>query len=98
MLRGAGFRCRGAVGGHHHVTFHAAGALGDGVLERFSDALQELRSERHRALYGDEDDLEDVEVAAAERLVGRFLVAVRGWLVERRPGLAAALVVPPRGG
>ncbi len=96
LVRAAGYRCRGALGGHHHVTFHAAGALGDRHLERLSDALQELRGERHRALYGDEDDLEEAEIEAAGRLVAEFLAAVHGWLVAQRAGLAGALGVAPR--
>jgi hypothetical protein len=33
MLRAAGYRIHGTVGGHHYNTFCAAGALGDAALE-----------------------------------------------------------------
>ncbi len=34
VVRSAGYRPRGAVGGHHYVTFYAASALGDAELQR----------------------------------------------------------------
>ncbi len=50
MLRAAGYRVRGAVGGHHHITFYAAGALGDPALEAIADAMQNIRGGRNTAL------------------------------------------------
>lgn len=94
VLRAGGYRCRGAVGGHHHATFYAAGALGDDEMERLADALQGVRGDRHRALYGDEDELEEVEVEEAGRLVGEFLSSAHGWIVLRRVELEGRLQLP----
>jgi len=33
-VRCAGFRTRGAVSGHHYVTFYALAALGEAALEQ----------------------------------------------------------------
>jgi acetyl-CoA acetyltransferase len=52
MLRAAGYRVRGAVGGHHHITFYTAGALGDSALEAIADAMQNLRAGGTRRFTG----------------------------------------------
>lgn len=43
LIRAAGYRPRGAVGGHHHVTFYFVASLGDADLERIADAMQNIR-------------------------------------------------------
>lgn len=94
MLRAAGYRLRGAVGSHHHVTFYAVGALGDAELERIADAMQSARGSRHTALYGDDElELEDLE--NARRLVAALLQEVYRWLDSSRPTLEGRLGVPP---
>jgi hypothetical protein len=94
VLRGAGYRPRGAVGGHHHVTFFALGALGDEELERAADAMQGLRGGRHIAMYGDEEELEPEDLENARRQVARLLQQVHRWLKTSRPALADRLAAP----
>lgn len=95
MLRSAGYRVRGAIGGHHHLTFYAAGALGDATLEAIADAMQNIRGGRHTALYGDEEELEPEDLEHAREQVARFLHAIHDWLLRERPGLASRLTAPP---
>lgn len=95
MLRAAGYRPRGAVGGHHHVTFYAVGALGDDELERSADAMQGIRGGRHTALYGDEDDLQPGDLEKARRAVAQLLREIHRWLITSRPALAGRLGAPP---
>ena len=95
MLRAAGYRARGAVGGHHHVTFYAVGALGDETLERCADALQGIRGGRHAALYGDDDELEAEDLAEARLAVSRLLIEVHRWIETGRPTLKDRLALPP---
>jgi hypothetical protein len=68
-VRAAGYRVRGAAGGHHYATFYAAGAVGDDEVARIADILQNIRGGRHTALYGDDDEVEpgDVESASPRR-------------------------------
>lgn len=94
MVRTAGFRVRGAVGGHHYVTFHAVGALGDDELERMADTLQNIRGGRHTALYGDEEELEPADLANARSHVAAFLHRVHRSLIDARPSLATLLASP----
>lgn len=94
VVRGAGYRVRGAVGSHHHVTFYAVGALGDDEMERIADAIQNVRGGRHAALYGDDEELEPEDVAAARALVARFLAAVHRSITAARPSLADRLRSP----
>jgi hypothetical protein len=96
MLRAAGYRVRGAVGGHHHLTFHAAGALGDSALEAIADAMQNLRGGRHTALYGDEEELEPEDLEHARSPVWQLFRAIHGWLIDDRPSLSDRLELPPR--
>jgi hypothetical protein len=97
-MRSAGYRSRGAVGGHHHVTFYVAAALGDPELERIADVMQTIRGGRHTALYGDVEGLELEDLEFAREHVRRFLLHVRRWLATSRPVLAGRLgaPVPPR--
>jgi hypothetical protein len=97
LLRAAGYRVRGAVGGHHHLTFYAAGALGDPVIEGLTDGMQNLRGGRHTALYGDEEELEPEDLEHARNQVSQLLRAVHGWLSNDRPGLGNRLQPPPDG-
>lgn len=87
LVRSAGYRVRGAVGGHHYVTFHAVAALGNEDLERVADTLQNIRGGRHTALYGDEDELEPEDLAIARRHVSHLLALVHRALTTARPGL-----------
>lgn len=91
MVRAAGYRTRGAVGGHHYATFYAVSALADGRLEQIADALQGIRGGRHAALYGDEDELEADDLEKASALVRDMLREVHGWLVSTRPSLSSRL-------
>jgi hypothetical protein len=81
VLRGAGYRPRGAVGGHHHVTFFALGALGDDEIERVPDAMQGIRGGRHIALYGDEEELapEAIWGTRGDRSRSSFERSIAGW-------------------
>jgi hypothetical protein len=94
MVRAAGFRIRGAVGGHHYVTFHAVGALGDDELERAADTLQNVRGGRHTALYGDDEELEPADLENARNHVSQFLELVYRSLIASRPTLASLLTQP----
>lgn len=94
VVRAAGYRVRGAVGSHHYATFYALGALGDDELERIADAIQNVRGGRHTALYGDDEELEPEDLAAAREAVTRLLAAVLRWLVQARPSLAGRLRSP----
>jgi len=94
LVRAYGYRVRGAVGGHHYVTFYAVGALGDVELERVADILQNIRGGRHAALYGDEEELEPGDLESARMHVSRFLQLVRGALIESRGTLAFRLGEP----
>jgi hypothetical protein len=98
LMRSAGYRSRGAVGGHHHVTFYVAAALGDAELERSADRMQNIRGGRHMALYGDVEGLEVEDLEDARGHVRQFLVHARRWLVTSRPVLADRLgsLPPPR--
>jgi hypothetical protein len=95
MLRGAGYRVRGAVGGHQYVTFYALGALGDEAMERVADTLQNVRGGRHAALYGDEEELEPDDLQDARSHVSQLLGLVHGALIATRPALSSRLA-PPR--
>lgn len=90
LVRAAGYRVRGAVGGHHYVTFHVAGALGDDELETVADTLQNVRGGRHTALYGDEEELEPADLETARGHVDRLLTLVHQSLTTTRPNLAIA--------
>ena len=94
VARAAGYRPRSAVGGHHYLTFYAAAALGDEALERGADLLQDIRGDRHLALYGADDELDPEELDRARARVGEFLASVHGWLVAQRPVLAQRLRRP----
>jgi len=93
-VRCAGFRTRGAVSGHHYVTFYALAALGGRGLERSADALQDLRGGRHTALYGDPEELDAEDLASARRDVGQLLSEVHAWLIAARPSLQTRLGSP----
>lgn len=95
MLRAAGYRSRGALGGHHYVTFYAAGALGDDELGRVADAMQAVRGGRHAALYGDEEELEGEDLAQARAHAAELLREVHRWLVTSRVSLADRIGAPP---
>lgn len=95
VVRAAGYRARGAVGGHHHVTFYALAALSDGELARLANVMQGIRGGRHTALYGDEEELDTEELGSARMHVQQLLREVHRWLGERRPPLASGLA-PPR--
>jgi hypothetical protein len=95
MIRAAGYRVRGAVGGHHQATFYAAGALGDVALEAVAEAMQSIRGGRHAALYGDDEELEPEDLERARTQVSRLLREVHRWLINERPGLADRLGAPP---
>ncbi|HSU13065.1 HEPN domain-containing protein [Longimicrobium sp.] len=94
-VRAAGYRQRGAVGGHHHVSFYALGALGDEDLERIADTMQGIRGGRHSALYGDEEELEPEDLEKARRTVSALLERVHRWLLDARPALKGGLAAPP---
>lgn len=94
VVRAAGYRVRGAVGSHHYATFYALGALGDDELERIADAIQNVRGGRHTALYGDDEELEPEDLAAAREAVTRLLAAGLRWLAQARPALAGRLRSP----
>lgn len=95
VLRAAGYRPRGAVGGHHYITFYAAGALGDHEMERITDALQSIRGGRHMALYGDEEELEPEDLESARTHVSSLLREVHRWLIAARPALASRIAAAP---
>jgi hypothetical protein len=94
MIRSAGYRIRGAVGSHHHITFYAVGALGDPQLERIADAIQTIRGGRHTALYGDEDELEPEDLARARSVVLPFLRTIHDALETGRPDLIGRITPP----
>lgn len=94
LVRASGYRVRGAVGGHHYVTFYAVGALGDAELERVADILQNIRGGRHTALYGDEEELEAADLENARTHVLRLLQLIHRSLVEMRPALSSRLAKP----
>ena len=87
LVRAAGYRVRGALGGHHYVTFHAVAALGDEEMERAADTLQNIRGGRHTALYGDEEELETKDLDNARGHVSRLLHLVHAALTVTRPNL-----------
>jgi hypothetical protein len=94
LVRAAGYRVRGAVGSHHYATFYAVAALGDSELERIADAMQNVRGGRHAALYGDDEELEPEDLAAAREHVAHLLASVRAALLASRPSLAGRLGPP----
>jgi hypothetical protein len=94
VVRAAGYRPRSAVGGHHYLTFYAAAALGDETIERGADMLQDIRGDRHLALYGADDELDPEELGRARARVGEFLGSVHGWLAAQRPALTSRLRRP----
>lgn len=94
LIRAAGYRPRGAVGGHHHVTFYVVASLGDPELERIGDAMQSIRGGRHTALYGDEAGLEQEDLDHARATVLDLLTHGRRWLVATRPALRSRLGWP----
>ena len=94
LIRAAGYRPRGAVGGHHHVTFYVVASLGDADLERVADAMQIIRGGRHTALYGDEAELEREDLDHARANVLELLTHSRRWLVASRPALGSRLGAP----
>jgi HEPN domain len=89
VLRAAGYRARGALGGHHYVTFYAIGGLGDETLERLGDTLQNIRGGRHTALYGDDEELSPEDLESARHHVSQLLVVAHRRLTTARPGIAA---------
>jgi hypothetical protein len=94
LVRAAGYRVRGAVGGHHYVTFYAVGGLGDAELEQVADTLQNVRGGRHTALYGDEEELEPADLEDARTHVSRLLRLIHLSLIDSRPALASLLPQP----
>ncbi len=96
VVRSAGYRPRGAVGGHHYVTFYAASALGDAELQRSADSMQNIRGGRHTALYGDEEELDEDDLTGARRNATALLDAVHRRIASTRPSLAKRLAAPPR--
>jgi hypothetical protein len=92
VVRASGYRLRGAAGGHHHLAFYAAAALGDEELQRAADTLQNVRGGRHVALYGSDDELEPEDLDAARVHVQEFLRVTHRWLSGLRPELAALRV------
>lgn len=95
LIRAAGYRPRGAVGGHHHVTFYFVASLGDAELERVADAMQNIRGGRHAALYGDEAEVEREDLDDARANVRELLKHARRWLASSRPALGSRLGAPP---
>ena len=83
-----------AFGSHHYATFYAVAALGDDALERIADAIQNVRGGRHAALYGDDEELEPDDLAAAREHVSLFLAAGLHWLTQVRPSLTDRLRSP----
>ena len=94
VVRAGGYRPRGAPGGHHYITFYAAGALGDDELMRVADELQNIRGERHLALYGDDEELDLQDLANARAHVRSFLHEVHRWLTTARPDLGRRVRSP----
>jgi hypothetical protein len=95
LIRAAGYRTRGAVGGHHHVTFYFAALLGDAELERISDRMQGIRGDRHAALYGDEEAIEPDDLDRARMAVRELLAHTHRWIAAARPSILARLPAPP---
>jgi hypothetical protein len=98
VVRAGGYRLRGAAGGHHHLAFYAAAALGDEELQRAADTLQNLRAVRHMALYGSDDELEPRDLDDARTQVGAFLHDTHRWLIGFRPALSGCLRMPDASG
>ncbi len=98
VLRAAGYRARGALGGHHYVTFYAIGGLGDETIERLGDTLQNIRGGRHTALYGDEDELSPDDLENARRHVSQLLDEAHRRLTTKRRGIAARVGPLPSSG
>jgi hypothetical protein len=94
LVRAAGYRPRGAIGGHHYVTFYATAGLGDSQLERIADLMQGIRGGRHTALYGDDEELDPDDLEKARGHVSQLLRESHRWLIAERPGLAAQLRAP----
>jgi hypothetical protein len=95
VVRAAGYRSRGAVGGHHYVTFYALAALSDGELQRTAEAMQGVRGGRRAALYGDEEELDAADLNGARENVAGLLQQVHRWLSEARPRLGPNLPASP---
>jgi hypothetical protein len=92
VLRAAGYRAVGRD--HHHSIFAGVSALDAGDLSRAARAADQMRLERHEAVYGSDVAIDEDRLAALHDLTRRLFTAAHAWLRESRPTLT---LEPPPG-
>ena len=89
VLRAAGYRTVGHD--HHHSIFAGVAALEVGELSRAARDVNEMRQDRHDAVYGT-TPIEAAQLDEMHDAAGRLLAAAHAWLAESRPMLK---LMPP---
>lgn len=98
IVRAAGYRVRHSASGHHRIAFEALRALGIADLSPLAREMNDLRRERHHAVYEWDDDdegAEGMDPARLDEIVSRLLRLGHQWLRNQRPSIAADLDPPP---
>ncbi len=91
VLRAAGYRTVGRD--HHHSTFAGVAALEAGELSRTARDVNEMRQDRHDAVYG-RTLIEASQLNEMQNTAGHLLSGAYAWLADARPGLK---LTPPPG-
>ena len=84
VLRAAGYRAVGRD--HHHSTFAGVAALEAGDLSRAARDVNEMRQDRHDAVYGT-TPIEAAQLDEMHEAARRLLSAAHAWIAETRPTL-----------
>jgi hypothetical protein len=91
VLRAAGYRTVGRD--HHHSIFAGVAALEAGELSRAARDANDMRLDRHDAVYGTAM-IEARKLGEMRDAAGRLFAAAYAWLANARPGLK---LTPPPG-
>lgn len=88
VLRAAGYRAIGRD--HHHSIFAGVAAMDVGELSRAARAADEMRADRHEAVYGSHVVIDPAQLADMHDVGTRLFAAAHAWLVVARPSLDLA--------
>lgn len=89
VLRAAGYRAVGRD--HHHSIFAGVAALEAGELSHAARAGDDMRMERHDAVYGSTVVVDAAQLAEMHLAADRLFAAALAWLRAERP----AVELPP---
>ncbi|HYH80438.1 MAG TPA: hypothetical protein VEX86_11600 [Longimicrobium sp.] len=88
VLRAAGYRAIGRD--HHHSIFAGVAALEAGELSRIARAADDMRVERHEAVYGSTVAIDHAQLEEMYDVAARMFAAAHAWLRAARPALDVA--------